>query len=171
MPAPRDLTGQIFGRLTALRVAGPSEKSRSTRSWWCQCECGAHVAVASQELLRGESKSCGCLKRERDQTFGHANAVHGHARDLQESSEYRSWVEMRRRCTNPNSIGFKYYGGRGISVCSRWDEYANFLADMGPKPSPKHSIDRYPNKDGNYEPGNCRWATPTEQARNRKLRR
>lgn len=96
---------------------------------------------------------------------------HGNGRRIdgkqQRSTEYVTWVTMRQRCNNPNHHKYPRYGGRGVVVCERWNEFANFLTDMGPKPSPKHSIDRYPNPAGNYEPGNCRWATATEQNRNR----
>lgn len=81
--------------------------------------------------------------------------------------EYNTWYGMLARCRNPNHVGYPDYGGRGITVCKRWeDSFEAFYSDMGPRPTPEHSIDRWPNKDGNYEPGNCRWATPTEQARN-----
>jgi hypothetical protein len=93
--------------------------------------------------------------------------THGHACVNKISSEYKSWLKMRERCTNPNCKDFPNYGGAGIKVCDRWlNSFENFLDDMGPKPSPKHSIDRYPNQKGWYEKNNCRWATPTEQARN-----
>lgn len=85
------------------------------------------------------------------------------------ASEFGSWCNMRSRCFNPKDKGYPAYGARGITVCARWKHsFANFLEDMGPKPTPRHSIDRYPNNDGNYEPGNCRWATSKQQNRNRR---
>lgn len=91
---------------------------------------------------------------------------HGHTTGARRSSTYRSWDSMKLRCLNPKQDSYKYYGGRGIKIAERWLKFANFLADMGPKPSPKHTIDRFPDKDGDYRPGNCRWATVAEQNRN-----
>jgi hypothetical protein len=92
---------------------------------------------------------------------------HGQSRRSGRSFEYRVWSGMLSRCRNPNTKGYKYYGAKGVKVCQRWqDSFANFLADMGNSPSRKHSIDRFPNKNGNYEPGNCRWATDVQQSRN-----
>lgn len=93
---------------------------------------------------------------------------HGHNRKRQRSPTYRSWGMMVTRCTNPNVENYKYYGGRGIKVCDGWRDFSTFLSDMGSRPSLEHSLDRWPNKDGDYEPGNCRWATQTDQCRNRR---
>ena len=166
MSAPIDLTGRVFGNLTVLGLA--DKRRGQDRCWRCACSCGNMVVVVRSELKTGDTKSCGCLRKETAHLQGKKNTKHGCAREGLEPSEYRSWVEMRRRCTNRNSIGYRYYGGRGIAVCERWSSFENFLADMGKKPTPRHSIDRYPNNDGNYEPGNCRWATAKQQASNRR---
>jgi hypothetical protein len=151
-PIPLDTA---FGRLT---VIGPSAKvNRSGMHYQCRCECGTEKAVAGIHLRSGHTSSCGCHK---------GRLTHGATR----TTEYRIWANMRSRCSNPNlgAVSGNYIG-RGISVCERWSSsFVNFLADMGPRPSPRHTLDRIDN-DGNYEPGNCRWATADVQRRNSRL--
>lgn len=156
-----DLTGKVFGRLTVLRFAGSSP--RKHRLWECRCECGVVRNVRACTLLAGEAHSCGCGSREAASTN---NLRHGCGRaGAKRTPEYQSWSGMIQRCTNPKNTAWKNYGARGITVCERWRDFANFLADMGDRPSLKHSIDRIENNKG-YEPGNCAWATKLSQCRN-----
>jgi hypothetical protein len=143
------------------------------RYWHCRCECGTERAVHQSSLLRGVSQSCGCWRREVSVALGLAtkggNGNRGrsrkHGEAVARTPEYRTWVSMHERCRNPDRAD---YGGRGISVCERWKSYDNFLAEMGRRPSKLHSLDRYPDNDGDYEPGNCRWATKKQQVDNRR---
>lgn len=125
-----------------------------------KCDCGNVKRVLGHNLRSGHTKSCGCLYREGN------GKTHNHRAKKKATPEYLSWRSMNKRCTNPNEVGYKYWGGRGISVCQRWkDSFEAFLEDMGPRPSPAHTLDRRDN-EGDYNKENCRWATRTQQSRN-----
>jgi len=163
----RDLTDQKFGRLTAIKI-GCRDKNRAIL-WLCKCDCGMFTYVSSSSLVRGQSKSCGCFQKE---LAAIRSTTHGHTKGKR-TSEYLSWSSMLSRCYNKNKKGYHNYGGRSIEVCDRWrgiHGFENFLADMGYKPYPHASHDRIDN-DGNYELNNCKWATPQEQAKNRRCSR
>ena len=152
-----------LGNWTLLGPASPSsDRHRRVR---CRCKCGVIKVVGFKNMVRGQSSECkSCAGRKK-------NVSHGSARVGKSTPEYRSWCNMITRCTNRNRKGWKNYGGRGITVCARWRRsFPAFLADVGLRPSPKHSIDRA-NNDGNYKPDNVRWATAKEQANNRRPRR
>ena len=159
MPAGKQLDGQVFGRLTVVRRAG---SSGGRVVWECLCECGVAVEVVSHALASGHTKSCGCWKDERNPS---TPQKHGHARrGTKLTPTYKTWQAMMTRCYNPQVKSFKDYGGRGIKVCDGWHYFENFLAYMGERPDDM-TLERK-NTHGNYEPGNCRWATRTEQNRN-----
>ena len=165
----RDLTGQRFGRLLVTEFAGMLQKAKWKKAHWvCVCDCGKTITAHGAVLMNGNTSSCGCFKREsiRTRMITHGQTC-GHLR----STEFRIWEAMKARCFNQDHEKWNLYGGRGITVCERWLKFENFFEDMGNRPSIKHSIDRFPNNDGNYEPGNCRWATQTQQCRNQRSNR
>lgn len=151
----KDLTGQRFGRLTVLEFAGRKNRHRY---WKCRCSCGAVKIIEGSHLKCGKAKSCGCLHKE-------IMTIHNGSK----TKEFWVWAVMKQRCLNPRNKYYKYYGGRGITVCDRWMLFKNFIADMGKCPLGLQ-IDRIDN-DGNYEMGNCRWTDRKTQQRNKRTNR
>ncbi|MCA9069762.1 MAG: hypothetical protein KDA84_12605 [Planctomycetaceae bacterium] len=149
----KDLTDEVFGKLTVIEFAGIKKSSgRTSATWLCRCDCGNEKVFPRNSLASGYANSCGCLRE-----------THG----ISDSPEYKSWEAMIQRCTNSNLKEFPNYGGRGIEVCPRWEDFQNFLDDMGKRPSLGHSIDRI-DSNGNYEPNNCRWADLPQQNNNKR---
>jgi hypothetical protein len=157
----KEYSGQRFGKLVAIKYITERNKQHI---WLWQCDCGNAKELPLYPVKFGNTKSCGCLRNY----SGDNNPNHKHGNCY--SKEYSIWSAMKRRCKNPGNKAYKYYGGRGITVCERWlNSFDNFYADLGPIPSEKHSLDRI-DVNKNYEPSNCRWATQSEQVRNSRVR-
>lgn len=159
MPNKVNWSGRVQGKLTVLREIGKDKFGSIT--WECQCECGS-VCVKTSNHLKAGAKSCSIACGVGDSNK--ARTIHG----MVGTPEYDSWVSMKQRCLNPNEKRYKDWGGRGIKIHPEWiDSFEAFYSHVGPKPTPKHTIDRIDN-DGNYEPGNVKWSTPKEQAERRR---
>lgn len=163
-PRRVDHTGKRFDRLAVTRYLGDSK-------WECRCDCGAVVTAEGGDLTRGLRKSCGCSR-------GESNTKHGAKKqsgaDPLAKHAFHVWCSVKQRCTNRNTKSFKNYGGRGVKMHDVWADrngFPAFLAGVGLPPSVRHQLDRFPNNDGNYEPGNVRWATQTENQRNKRTNR
>lgn len=159
----KDITGQTFSRLKVIQRHGTNSDMKAT--WLCRCDCGTEKVISGKELRSGKIKSCGCLNSENTsaRNFKHGLAVRGEKHPL-----YSTWGRIKDRCHNPSCSDYYLYGDKGVSMCDKWrNSFLAFIADVGERP-PGTSIDRYPNKDGNYEPGNVRWGTDEMQANNKR---
>lgn len=149
----KDMTGQKFGRLTVIERGENSKQGRAR--WVCECECGGTALAIGSNLKNGNTTSCGCSRKS-----------HGRAG----TAFYKVWANMKARCGAPADARFPEYGGRGITVCERWQDFENFQADMGEGYEPGLQLDRIDN-DGPYSPDNCHWATPTQNCNNTRRTR
>ncbi len=156
----KDITGELFGRLTVQYKHSVNRQGNAL--WFCLCDCGNSAIVRGADLRNGHTNSCGCFNEEQTSKANttHSGTVGGRTK------EYRVWLSMRRRCFDASHEHYLYYGGRGVTVCDRWkDDFEAFLSDMGTAPFESSTIERI-NTNGNYEPTNCKWATKQEQVLN-----
>lgn len=160
MPPMINLLGLKYGRLV---VISPAKSKNSKTLWNCKCECGNIVQVSSTNLRAGHTQSCGCLSKE---ILEQRNFKHGQTVGHQNTRTYTCWIDMRRRCYNPKNKEYHNYGGRGVSVCSEWASFEQFLSDMGECPT-DHTLDRL-DVNGDYCLQNCRWSTRRQQSRNKR---
>lgn len=158
------LVGQRFGRLVVLAFAGWDKWQ--CRTWECRCDCGAIAIVKTSYLRSGKTQSCGCLHKETLQALAKKRHVEV---EMRRNPTYKSWEAMKRRCRNPRATNFRYYGGKGVKVCKRWQSFANFLDDMGHRPVGT-TLGRLLDM-GDYRPGNCAWMNRSEQEQQRQLRK
>lgn len=166
-PNLKDITGQVFSRLTAIRRSGANKDGRAT--WLCKCECGKELVILGKDLRSGNTRSCGCLHSDATakRNLKHGMASRGHKHPL-----YSTWCRIKQRCYNPDCEDYYLYGAVGVQVCERWrNSFEAFLEDVGTSKPTGTSIDRYPDKEGNYEPGNTRWGTDEMQANNKRNNR
>lgn len=159
-----DLSGRIFGNLTVIKIS--DDYIRGKARWLCKCKCGNTSIIFANNLVRGNTTSCGCHRKANNKII---NITHGATATCTDKnkypSSYKTWCSMKQRCYDKNLPQFKYYGARGIIVCERWHDYSNFVADMG-EPPPGKSLDRI-NNNSSYSPENCRWADSKTQQRNK----
>ena len=165
MPGKINLMGHRFGRLVVVKESVERRSRGGAVIWECLCDCGVSKNICGASLRNGLTTSCGCYSIER---VTKTQTKHGQSSRKGKSITYLSWDAMIQRCTNTKAEHFNDYGGRGIKVCERWlNSFENFYMDMGDRPSKKHTIDRFPDGNGDYELKNCRWATQEQQSRNR----
>lgn len=161
MAMRKDITGQRFGLLVAVRPFRDPKRPRFL--WVCKCDCGGEQIAEPGRLSAGAVRSCGCMRVAAGKRMVQSNVTHG----MTKTRVYRIWVGMRTRCSNPIQTGYENYGGRGIKVCDRWSSFELFLEDMGVPPNTRSQIDRI-DVNGNYEPSNCRWVDVKENCRNKR---